>query len=196
MRDVDEAIRLVPQMGYPLFVRGCCLALKKDYSKAIDAMSVSIRLQPGAPAAYLLRCNLYECIEKDREALKDIEACLGLTPNNPMLITEVAMYLATSNDADLRDGQGAIDAATKACRTTDWKIEWPIAALAAGHAEVGDWKNAIHFQKEAIDKSSEDNRKRQEEILRLYENHQPLRSDLARVKKRLEKNVYSLKPAF
>jgi tetratricopeptide (TPR) repeat protein len=194
LRDIEEAVRLSPQQPYPLFLRGCCRFLKGNDNAAIEDLSECIRIKPDHMSAYLIRSGLYQCVEKDREGLDDVKACLRVAPSDPILETEVAFFLATSNDAELRDGKGAIDSANKACQMTGWKAAWPIAALAAGHAEVGDWKNAIRFQKEAIEKSPEESRARQQEILSLYEKHQPLRATIARTRKNVEATIGSLSP--
>lgn len=194
LRDIEEAVRLCPQQPYPLFLRGCCRFLEGNDNAAIEDLSECIRLQPDHLSAYLIRAGLYQCVEKDRQGLDDVKSCLRFRPNNPILETEVAFFLATSNDAELRDGKRAIDSANKACQMTGWKAEWPIAALAAGHAEAGDWKNAIRFQKEAIEKSPEESRARQQEILSLYEKHQPLRATIARTRKNIEATIGSLSP--
>jgi hypothetical protein len=41
--------------------------------------------------------------------------------------------------------------AAKACELTDWKQADFVATLAAAHAEIGNFADAIHWQKRAIE---------------------------------------------
>ncbi len=86
------------------------------------------------------------------EAVQHYEHAIALDPDN--LDSEVYVFsawlLATCPDVTLRNGQRAVELATKACEDTDWE-PWPLTALAAAYAEIGEFGKAIETQKRAND---------------------------------------------
>jgi tetratricopeptide (TPR) repeat protein len=189
LHDINDAIRLRPQEPHYFFIRGCCWFMKKDDRKALEDLTESIRLRPNHPTAYLFRAYLYQSLEKDQLALQDFEVVSRFDPNDLGLICEVAWLLATTSDDDVRDGKRAIDFAKKACQRTEWKVDSPIAALAAGYAAEGDWENATHFQTDAISKAPKGGRERRETALQLYRNRQMLRIPKLQKRDRLETTI-------
>jgi hypothetical protein len=61
----------------------------------------------------------------------------------------LAWNLATGPE-NLRDGKRAITHAKKACELTDYRNPGALETLAAAHAEAGNFKEAVRWQKEAI----------------------------------------------
>jgi tetratricopeptide (TPR) repeat protein len=194
--DIDQAIKIVPQESFYHWIRGCCLTLNGDYPKAIDSMTESLRLQPNQPAAYVARGRIFQLMNKEHEALDDFESAAALDRNNASSLFEVALSLATSPNDDVRDGRRAIEFAKKACEISKWQIDAFIAALAAGYAAKGDWENAIRYQKDAIEKTPEQARKRRQETLGLYEKHQPLLLTKQQRKEMLETGLSNVKPSL
>jgi tetratricopeptide (TPR) repeat protein len=85
----------------------------------------------------------------------------------------LAWFWATCPNAEVRDGEKAVEYATKACELTTWENGGYVDTLAAAYAEVGDFTEAVKWQKNAIelfsDEVSEDIRNGLESRLRLYE---------------------------
>jgi hypothetical protein len=54
----------------------------------------------------------------------------------------------------LRDGEKAIQHATRACELTDWKSPWYFDTLAAAYAELGDYRSATEWQEKAATSAS------------------------------------------
>ena len=61
-----------------------------------------------------------------------------------------AGFLASCPDARFRDGSRAVESALKACELTAWSDPSCLAALAAAHAESGDFTTAVTWQERAL----------------------------------------------
>lgn len=84
------------------------------------------------------------------------------------------MRFATSANAKDRDGEIALEAATKACQLTGWGNSMILDTLANAYAEHGDFELAVKWQAKAIEllpdnKEKEDYDKR----MKLYQNKKP-----------------------
>jgi tetratricopeptide (TPR) repeat protein len=67
-----------------------------------------------------------------------------------------AWLLAVSSDASDRDGDEALTLATRACEATDYKWWQPVRALAAAHAERGNFDDALQYAQAAADLAPDD----------------------------------------
>jgi tetratricopeptide (TPR) repeat protein len=120
--------------------------------------------------------------DKDRpasedRALSDYAEAIRLNPTSASAINNRAWLRATTKVDRCRNGSEAIEGATKACELTDWKNAGYIDTLSCAYAEVGDFEQAIRWQKQAL----EDPSYRQEEggnaqaKLALFSKKQPFR---------------------
>ena len=85
---------------------------------------------------------------------------------------------ATCESVGHRDGQMALENAKKACELSYWEEWLDVATLAAAHAELGQFGEAIRWQKKAIamNKNPEERDSREQaERLKLYEAGMPFR---------------------
>jgi tetratricopeptide (TPR) repeat protein len=88
----------------------------------------------------------------------------------------LAMLRATCPDQQFRDGKQALDLAQKALQLDGGKIGESYAALAAAHAELGDFKQAVQMQNKAIELFHDALEKRiAQERLQVYQSGKPWR---------------------
>jgi tetratricopeptide (TPR) repeat protein len=81
-----------------------------------------------------------------------------------------------SPEATVRNGEQALKDATKACELTNYESVEAIKCLAAAHAEVGDFDEAIRWQRKAVELNKDEGEKEElAEALRLFEQKKPLR---------------------
>jgi serine/threonine-protein kinase len=89
-----------------------------------------------------------------------------------------AMILGCAFDPAIRNGIEAVKAAEKACKLTEYKDDDCLQCLAAGHAEAGDFDEAIRWQKKAIEINKDIGKALGlEEALRLFDQKKPLRTE-------------------
>ena len=110
-------------------------------------------------------------------ALPDLEKAHELEPDNTGVLNNLAWLLATSPDDGIRDANRAIELATKACESTEWKEGHIISTLAAGYAEKGDFETAKKYSRQAVatGEPTDEVRKQLEEELASYEAGRPWR---------------------
>jgi Flp pilus assembly protein TadD len=85
------------------------------------------------------------------EGLAQWHKVLQEEPDNLRVLNDAAWLLATSPDADLRNGKEAIELARHAVQVTSAKEPSVLGTLAAAYGETGEFDKAIEAEQQATD---------------------------------------------
>ena len=135
-------------------------------------------MNPRNTDAYRCRGTAYFHLRKYQDAIADLNRAVQQDPTKAINYNDVAWFLATCPQADLRDGERAVEHATKACEMTNWKNGGYIDTLAAANAEAGEFEEALRREQEALAlpdmKSQRDEAKAR---ILLYQSRTPFREE-------------------
>ena len=178
LEDFAQAVALEPDFGQAYFNRASYYRNLREYQLAIEDYQRSIKLDPRVAEAYLGRGICYESLGLWAEAVADFQEAISLGADKIPANKRLAWLYAACGDAKVRDGQKAVDYATKACGMADWKSPNCLESLAAAYAELGNFASAIQWQSKAIELAK--NREQGEMLRRqeLYRQSQPYRLEI------------------
>ena len=143
--------------------------------RAIDIYDQIIEQQSDSVLALRNRGDAYLSLGKHAEAIADFEQALVHVEDDPALLNNLAWVLATSPDAEVRDGKRAVELATRACELTDYGKAHILSTLAAAFAESGDFGTAIEWSQKAVDMDDSEQLEQLTKELASYRGGQPWR---------------------
>jgi tetratricopeptide (TPR) repeat protein len=82
---------------------------------------------------------------KAAEAVQAYRQALRTDPDNPVVLNNLAWILATASRPELRNGEEAVQLATRAAELTDYREPHCIGTLAAAYARVGRFPEAVEL---------------------------------------------------
>jgi serine/threonine protein kinase len=128
---------------------------RRDYGRAILDCTEHIRLFPTDSAGYYWRAKNWVNNNEYGKAVADYFEAIRLNPECPAAYRNLAQLLATCPDEKVRDGNRAIEIATKANELRIAEGEevdaWDWEILAAAYAEARHFEEAMHYQNKAVE---------------------------------------------
>lgn len=145
---LDRSIALNPD-AWAYFDRAACHREKGDLARALDDYSSALRHDPSLVSAACERAFVHQRMGDFANALGDLERCQAQHPRDPQLALSMAWILATCPDDAIRDGKRVLRIASELCDPVTCDGGGPLNALAAAHAELGDFAEAEKLLKRA-----------------------------------------------
>ena len=118
---------------------------------AIETFTKVLKWDPDTANALRGRGDAYLNLGKHKEAIADFESALAIDDKDQSLLNNLAWVLATSPFDEFRNGERAVELATKACELTAFQMPHILSTLAAAHAELGDFESAIKWSTQAVE---------------------------------------------
>jgi len=155
------------------------LAKTGKTSEAIAEFEALLVMVPGDVESRSQLADLLSQAHRDKEATEQYREALRWMPNRPETLNNLAWILATSPDAQVRNGKQAIRYASEACELTQRKQPLFIGTLAAAYAEDGQFDDAVRTageaSKAATAAGSKEISSANERLKQLYLEHKPAR---------------------
>jgi tetratricopeptide (TPR) repeat protein len=155
MDEYRAALRIRPNYTAAQYNLGVTLGYLGRIDEAIAEYEKTLQIDPhdvGAlsnlGASYFQQGNMRQAIVYWREALH-------LDPDMVPILQPTAWVLATSSDAEIRDGPEALRLAQRAARLSGESDPLVLDTLSAAYAENGQFALAIRTAEEALDLASQ-----------------------------------------
>ena len=120
-------------------------------NKALKVLDQAVEIDPLCADSHGNRAVILLSLGQYGKALDDLDEVVKVAPNSVRALRERAWILATCPDAKVRNGEQAVNSATRACELTDWKDPHSLSTLAAAHSESGHFEDAVKWQQKAIE---------------------------------------------
>jgi tetratricopeptide (TPR) repeat protein len=176
LADFETAIKLVPTESVFYRDLGNIALSQKDYDKALADYNRSIELDPSYVVPWHLRGVVWQAKKDYARALADFEIAVklgGKASYSSTYHVAVALLRAGCPDDKIRDGEKALAAATTAHALAQGPPE--MAALAAAHAELGQFDRAVEWQEKAVAAAPLGAKDYYRERLKSYQDRKPFR---------------------
>jgi tetratricopeptide (TPR) repeat protein len=181
--DFTESIRINPKSYRAIFWRGIAHAEKDDPESAIADYNRALAINPNDAIARCLRGNALGQRGNYEKAIADYKQAIVIDSKCKLAYQSLAWLQATCPDEKYRDGEKAVENASKAYQLTGGNSWAYLDALAAAYAEIGDFGAAKQWQEKTIEMSRADKsvtEKGRQELrsrLELYKQGRPFRGD-------------------
>ncbi len=177
--DFTQAIQLAPTNARVYLNRANAYRARHNIERAISDLTECLRINPKDANAHATR-GACLCEKRQFErAVLDYKEAIRLDPRNPLPYNGIGWLRATCPVPAMRDGNEGIEFAKKACELTAWRQWQYVDTLAATFAESGDFKQALKYQKQAMEMNGvgDNERKVMRRRLSLYEGQQSYREE-------------------
>lgn len=153
-----------------------------DLDGAGDALAAAIAVQPCSTTAIATLGDVHRLGGDRRAQLSVLSEGASRCPGDLALLNFLAWALATSPDAQVRDGERALALARRLVEESGGADPAYLDTLAAAHAEVGDFENAVRLARDAIARFDANGRRDSmpaafSEHIALFESERPIREE-------------------
>lgn len=176
---LQEVVRFQPDQPDTQTHLGRLYSETGEFDKAIEHFRKTLALEPDNIDALSGLGGALIATRKAHEAAASFEHALKIDPDSRMSLNGLAWILATSPDASLRDGQRAVQLATRGVELSRHQEPFLLRTLACAYAETGQFDQAIAVARQALNlattQSNSDLANKLRLEIDLYETNLPLR---------------------
>lgn len=146
-----------------------------DYEGALELLERGAKLtNMDRWVEYFLGAT-YLAMHRFRDSIPHYELAIRRNPQLMEANSNLAWVLAAAPDDALRDGHRALVLAHRACELKDYKHWQPLCALAAAHAELGQYDEAAKWIEQSVTLGPDSQKAWLEEQRATIARHEPLR---------------------
>ncbi|HWW02311.1 MAG TPA: glycosyltransferase family 39 protein [Candidatus Acidoferrum sp.] len=151
------------------------------FERQMRACQRAIRRNPTNTMARLELAAIAEQQCEPAKAISQYRAVLNLTPDSDRALDKLAWILATSSEAQLRNGKEAVGLAERASGLTGHSSARVLTTLGAAYAEQGLFAQAVAASREASELARKNNQpeilSQNEALLQLYQAKRPFHQE-------------------
>jgi len=172
--DCNLALALNPKSTDAYGNRGNAWGNKGEYDKAIADYNQALAINPKDASTYGNRGVIWTNKREYDKAIADYNQALAINPKHAKAYNNLGALYATCPDEKCRDGQKAVENASKACELGGGKHWNYLVTLAAAYAESGDFDKAKECEAKVIEMAPDENSKQALRFrLELYKQGKP-----------------------
>ena len=172
-----NAMTSQPTVTEAFYAMGRLLGQQGRWAEAERTYSAMLANNPEDFTCHLGLVSVLPHLGRTAEAVSHLKTAMQNCPDTPDAMNNLAWTLASSEEAELRDGAQAVKHAERACELTHDRETMMVGTLAAAYAEAGRFDEAIATAQKACTLASESSQQellnRNQELLELYRQHRP-----------------------
>ena len=150
LEDFEAHVKLEPAAAEGYATRAMAHVELGKFDQAEADFAMAIKLDDKLALPWFERARMWMRRHQASQAVKDLDETLKRQPSHLDATLFLATLLACGPDDTPRDGKRAVELAKAACERTGSRDFRPIEALAAAHAETGQFDQAIAEQQKAL----------------------------------------------
>jgi len=177
----QRAIEIKPEYAEAFYGLGVALQQKGRLDEAVACFQEALKINPQSGETH---SNLGVALQQKgrlEEAVVQYQKTIEIKPDDAAARDNLAWILATSQNAELRNGARAVELAQKADELAGGDNPVILGTLAAAYAEVGSFPKAVEASQKAIQLAESQGNSRLagtlQERLKSYQAGQPLRDN-------------------
>ncbi|MDG2207834.1 MAG: tetratricopeptide repeat protein [Pirellulales bacterium] len=174
----DKAIALDPDNPKLIYSRGVALHALGKPREAIEDFTRVTQLDPNVLIVFNRRGTLLETIGNYKDAEADFRHAIKQNARDAQAYNNLAWLQATCPDPTFRNGERSLANAKKALALFANENYFVLDTLAAAHAELGQFDEAIELQQKAVGKAPPQATSPLQSRLQLYRSKQPYRQTI------------------
>jgi tetratricopeptide (TPR) repeat protein len=179
MKHYANAIASQPRIREAFYALGRLFGQQGRWTESALAFTTALGDNPNDFTAHLGLATTLPHLSRLAEAKTHLQAAIQLCPNAADALNNLAWALATSDEAELRDGERAVTLAQRACELTGHQETIMVGTLGAAYAEAGKFDDAIAAAQSACELAAKSHSEPlitiNNKLLQLYQQRQPYR---------------------
>ena len=147
---LERALALAPESGAAWNTSGVLALIERDDARAAQCFERALASDPELWDAHANLGEAYRRLGRAADALASLRRAVAGDPTHARAAERLAWMLATAPDAALRNGREALELAERLDRAAQQRNPVYLELLAAAHAELGDFDEAVRLEERAL----------------------------------------------